>query len=511
MMPASDAREMRFMRWLPWLAALVPLAALAASWQLPLLEAHGFRQTQTAISSYWMADGQWLAYPTPVLGAPWSIPFELPLFQLIVLGVANVLPINLDQAGRLVSSLFLLATAWPLRRALRLALPGRERLPELGATLMLLSPLLVFWSRAFMIESTAVFFAVAFIALALETWERPRPLAIIALLLAAVLAALVKITTFFGFGIAAALLLAPRAFQAWRSEGLRHALQRCLPAAAAVGLALVATVAWVRFGDGLKAQTLWGWMLGSENLHGWNFGNWTQKTDPAFWRGVVFGRAARDILGSAWLLPVLLLALAAVGRGLRRFAAGALLCYLVPMATFTNLHLIHNYYQAANALFLVLIAACAVDALWQRWGPRAGAGALALVALVMLAGFRHDFLPLLDPAAINLRTPTLAAYARAHTKPDEVLLGIGLEWNSEVPYYATRRAMLLIDSTPVEAIQRMRTEPRRWLGEYPLGMVIVCKNQLVDRLDAAADMKALLADTTKGRTRKRVADCDVYR
>lgn len=505
----------RRLGWMPWLAALLSFGALLASWDLPLLEAHGFRQTQTAISAYWMADGDWLAYPTPVLGAPWTIPFELPVFQLLVLGVANVLPLNLDQAGRLVSWLFLLATVWPLRVALRLALPDARlpdsRLPELGATLMLLSPLLVFWSRSFMIETCAVFFGVAFVALALKCWEKPSALAVAGLLVAGLLAALVKITTFFGFGFAAALLLAWRGVETWRGQGLQRALLLSLPAAASVALALLATVAWLRFGDAFKEQAVWGAALRSEGLNTWNFGTWQQKTDPAFWRGIVFGRASSEILGTAWLLPLLLALVAVAGRGLRWFAAGALLCYLVPMAVFTNLHQVHNYYQTANALFLVLVAACAVDAAWRRWGTPAGIGALALVVLAMLFGFRRDVAPLLDPTAIAWRTPTLASYARANTAPDEVILALGLEWSSEVPYYATRRAMLLVDWTPVESIRRMNADPRSYLGAYRLGMVIVCANELAKRPDAAADTAALLAATTKGRRHQRVAGCDVYR
>jgi hypothetical protein len=257
---------------------------------------------------------------------------------------------------------------------------------------------------------------------------------------------------------------------------------------------------------------VWGSLLESKNLHGWNFGNWQQKTDPAFWLEIVFGRAAREILGSPWMLLPALLGSLCVARGhLRWFAAGAFVCYLAPMAVFTNLHKVHDYYQTANALFLVLVAACAVEAAWQRWGQRAGIAALALFAIAMLFGFRRDVVPRLDPLAIGMRTPTLAAYARKHTAPDEVILGIGLEWNAEVPYYATRRALLVVDWVQVEQLRRMRTEPRRWLGDHPLGLVIVCPNELATRIDAAADTAALLAETTKGRRRERVAGCDVYR
>jgi hypothetical protein len=284
-----------------------------------------------------------------------------------------------------------------------------------------------------------------------------------------------------------------------------------LPAAASVALALLATMAWLRFGDAIKERSAWGAVLASTNLGAWNFGSWEQKADPAFWREIVFGRAAREILGSSWMLLPLLAGIAVARGRLRWFALGALACYLAPMAVFTNLHKVHDYYQTANALFLALAAACAAEAAWQRWGARAGGVALALFVLAMLLGFRRDVLPRLDPLAIGMRTPTLAAYARTHTAPDDVILGIGLEWNSEVPYYATRRAMLVVDWVPVESLRRMRSDPRAWLGNYPLGLVIVCPNELATRLDAAADTAALLAQTTQGRRRERVAGCDVYR
>ena len=54
----------------------------------PLIESHAFRQTQTALTSYWMLEEGWkIAYQTPVVGFPWAIPFEFPLYQSLVAGV----------------------------------------------------------------------------------------------------------------------------------------------------------------------------------------------------------------------------------------------------------------------------------------------------------------------------------------------------------------------------------------------------------------------------------------
>src|SRR5258708_3048765 len=45
-------------------------------------DVHGFRQSQTAVTINALANGSpFLRYETPVLGYPWSIPFEFPLYQ----------------------------------------------------------------------------------------------------------------------------------------------------------------------------------------------------------------------------------------------------------------------------------------------------------------------------------------------------------------------------------------------------------------------------------------------
>src|SRR5688572_31609546 len=72
----------------------------------PLIDAHPFRQTQTAISVFhMMRGGPWLAYYTPVLGAPWAIPFEAPLYHWSVAALATVFPLELS--GRIASAGYL--------------------------------------------------------------------------------------------------------------------------------------------------------------------------------------------------------------------------------------------------------------------------------------------------------------------------------------------------------------------------------------------------------------------
>jgi hypothetical protein len=127
----ESAVEQRVDRVSDWLKVLTVLVALCATGialgyaRQPLVETYAFRQTQTAITAFWMMRNGWhLAYETPVAGYPWSIPFEFPLYQMLVAVIGKASGLSLDAVGRMVSFVFLLGCAWPARAiASRLALP----------------------------------------------------------------------------------------------------------------------------------------------------------------------------------------------------------------------------------------------------------------------------------------------------------------------------------------------------------------------------------------------------
>jgi 4-amino-4-deoxy-L-arabinose transferase-like glycosyltransferase len=184
---------------------LVSCAALVVTWHQPVLDAHSFRQTQTAITAYWLGEGgPFFAYESPVLGAPGSVPFEFPLYQAIVAGLHQLVGGSLDGTGRLVSWLFFVLTLWPLHAIVR-KLGGSRHLGLLLCGLVLLSPHYVFWSRTFMIESTALFFSVAFLAATVSHVRSPAGWSGVAMVVTATLAGLVKVTTFVPFAMAGGL------------------------------------------------------------------------------------------------------------------------------------------------------------------------------------------------------------------------------------------------------------------------------------------------------------------
>lgn len=405
----------------------------------PLLDQHSFRQTQTALSAYWLLQGgPLLSYETPVLGAPWSIPFEFPLYQAIVAGIAY-LGVPLEIAGRLVSFAFFVGALWPLRVAFRQAGFSTETY-LITATIYLFSPIYLFWGRTFMIETCAMFFALSWLAALMVFADRGGFIAAVTAIVAGTLGVLAKSTTFPAFAAVGGIYIAGSLWRGWRAGVALPRLATLAISALAIALVPLAIgVAWVAHSDALKSANEFGAALTSKNLAPWNFGTLQQRLGRELWTNVIFNRAVPDTLG--FLFPVVLLASGAALIRQNLLAAMIVMAaaFLFAFLLFTNLHIVHNYYQSANAIFLVVLAGLTVATLFhadRRWTARV---VLTLLIGGQIAFFHTQFTRYLVRDYSDNRLLQVSLMAREHTPRDSALLVIGDEWASTVPFYAQRK------------------------------------------------------------------------
>jgi len=493
---------------------------LILSWKTPLLDQHAFRQTQTALSVQWMAHGRpLLAYETPIVGFPWTIPFEFPLFQWSAL-LLHRLGVDLDNAGRVASWLYFIAglpiAAFTMRKW------GADRqFTLIFLALWTFSPLYAYWSRSYMIESCATFFGLLFLAglsnyLQLATQKAPVKLVVLALGLAtaaAVVAGLVKVTTFFSFGLAGGGLTL---WSMWTILRERKRLWETLAVgvgpAFMVGASLVATAMWVRHIDAAKAQAPIAALMTSVELRSWNFG-WEQIFKPITWTKVIFGRAPLDAVGSRFPLLLALVLVTMLPKA-RPYVICGFSLYLAPFFAFTNLHFVHNYYQYANAFFLIFAVAGSVWALGADAPNLAGASrnlsSRAIVPLMLilvigdLSAFQSRFLPALWPSPAKDRTLELAAWIKGAVPPDDVVFIFGRDWSAELPYYAERRAVMFPSWASAAVAQRSPRDLDLWTGGRRVGAIVDCGQP-------NAALKAWARSTEVGRIGTSVAGCEVYR
>jgi hypothetical protein len=485
--PSDASEELLRCTWEPLLLLLLFVAALTwwlhyarVGWNGSVSDFHGFRQSQTALTAvYLQKGGPLFHYETPVVGAPWSVPFELPVYQWTVAKLATIGALGITQSGRLVNEVLFFLSLGALWLLLgELFVVPVHRLAFLA--LVLVSPVYLFWSRTVMIESTAFFFSLLAVYL-VARFVRSGSIWVAAVsAVAGTIAMAVKGTTYPAFALAALVIVGADALRRWTHETWRPRAIRILLALFALGVApLVGGVAWMRFGEAVRRTNPIGARLALVE-RGWYYGTLHQRFEAATWNSIL-DRMIPDSVGAVWVIALAAAALAVSRRRVAE-ASTALLCFASLIALFTNLHVVHNYYQYANGIFLVAVCGFAVLALLESGGRLrvVGFALLAIFGIVNARTYWSRFLPAQSHARTDLvEMGTLVAEI---TAADEVVAATGLDWSSELPYYADRRGLILpdwLDHDPDSEILRSEREALDASGAH-VGAYLACGNQLED-------------------------------
>jgi hypothetical protein len=451
----------------------------------PIIDWHSFRQTQTAISVRSILEGgPWLFYETPIFGAPWSIPFEAPIYHWTVALVVAASPLSIDDAGRLVSLAYLLGAIVLGARILMMVAPTDRLLPLIFALLTLCSAQYLFWGGSFLIETCAIFFGSLFVFGALRFYRSGRLGAITLAALGSIFCVLTKATTWPAFVAAFGVC--------WFADSVRArrvwALRTC--ALLAIGVASLALITWWNHAaDALKEQNPFGALVTSKALSEWNFGALQLRFSEKFWRDTIYVRALPEAVGYFW--PVLIL----VGTHVARpsvtagVAAFGVFLYFLPMLLFSNLHVVHSYYQVANAVFLTAAAAALVAGAIRAERVRVALGSLVVLVAGQHLYFERERRPFLERAMTDDLDYRAAQFATRATPANSALVSFGFDWSSSLHYLAGRRGLAPPTWVRPEVLAAALSEPVTLLGDVPLGGVLDCR-PVGSRLSAEADLIA---------------------
>lgn len=422
--------------------AIASLSILSLSWNASLLDRFEFRQIQTALSTFWIAQEGWqMNYLLPLFGPPWSVPMEFPTYQIIVAQLYQFTGLPLEQSGRFVGIFFLFATLPALYDLLAISGIARSR-RLIVLALVLTSPMYLFFARTFMIETTALCFCVWFLALYRRVLLKPRTGLLLATAILGVLAALTKITTFIVFGIPA-VSLAIATVQSLHKEP-SFSVIRFRSIAISVFLAALAlgiTCWWVRYSDGVKHSNPFSGFLTSGELHNWNYGPWGLRFEWSFWIKVQENITENVLAEGA--LAVALLCVPFASRSIRIIAAICTVSFITGPLIFANLYHAHDYYYSANSLLLVGAVGLLLASIWDDPRLPRGANWLALVMILTFqsyAFYRGYYSHHRNPAP---PPPALAEVIRKSVPKEGVVLIYGADWNPLLPYYFQRRAIMV--------------------------------------------------------------------
>lgn len=457
----------------------------------PLLDFHSFRQTQTALTAYWLwQGGPWIAYETPVFGYPWSIPFEFPIYQYLV-AILKGVGIPIEVGGRLISYAFYLACLWPL--AICLADLNFSRIHFFViAALFLASPIYLYWSRTVMIETCALFFCFLWLAMFIRYLRRGGAGWFVCSLIAGITGILSKSTTFPGFAILGGLAVLGDAFAAWRSRRLPARLVDLFLASLLLLIPLIAGIAWVFASDFIRQQNAFGTFLTSQQLSQHTFGSWHDRVSAALWRDAVLLRAIPDIFGYGAIIAAVCIIAAYSDRRFLAAAFALTAAFFIPFLVFTHLHLVHNYYQSANAVFALMVAGLAICALYDARQPMLAGFLLTALLLGQIYYFHRHFVPVITANYSGDTLYQIARLAREKIKPTESLIVIGGAW--AVAYFSERKALGLPSWVPPNLLQQVVSDPQSFLGDSRFAAIVFCPHRLQLARPNTALLQQFVAD-----------------
>lgn len=436
----------------------------------PLLDEHSFRQTQTAITVDWfLMDGWRLDYFTPVFGYPWSTPFEFPVYQTMVYWLVSISGLSLEVSGRLVSLAFFYLSIWPLFKIIRhFNFSSKESFIALIVYVSM--PVFLFWSRTFMIESTAMFFTLLSISL-LFYYERygGKLLYLLFFLFASALAVLTKVTTF------AVGLFFLFFYVLFFYSPSNYFSKRVILAVLMSLLVIAIGYAWILHSDSVKSLNIYGQYLTSESLRSWNYGTLDQRLSLGSYNRVL-GHMLENygfwILVFIFLFPYVLIK----GMIYKKLFLISIFVLFISFFVFFNLYYVHNYYWYANSVWMALMIAIVLIS-FNAYVTERYFRYYLLVFLffvysmyIVSSYFQHQI-----DNHDDFQTVKIGHYIQDNTDSNSFIYVKGDDWSSELPFYSSRKAVMVPNwgglDVGNESFDKML---QKTLNELPLSALLYC-------------------------------------
>jgi Dolichyl-phosphate-mannose-protein mannosyltransferase len=437
---------------------LVVLTRLPSLGQ-PLVEKHDWRQTQTAYAALiYSESGIDMLHPkVPVLGPPFDMPYEFPIYQAMA-SIPMSAGVPPDLALRLVCLATFIASAFFLWGLMRHVAGPKVALATL--VFFSFSPLAIVWSRTSMIEYTATAGALAMLWAGIVWRERLAPLVWVAAFGGALVAMLVKPTTGVFYVLPLIAYRTSREDPRRLIDFIRARLD--LRLIVMVGIPVALALLWTRYADGIKAANLLTAPYTSAGLSLWYFGTIAQRFDPEQWIAIA-KRVGGGILGITFA-PLLLCAINPALRSRQvLFWLGLAGAAVLPLVILLNPYVVQDYYfvavSPAWAAFLGLGAAW----LWDRVVDRRVLAGAAAVAVALSAVLMADYVvPIYQPLTDPFNVISTAEELTALSRPDDLVLVLGFEWAPSVHYYARRTGLAM----PREFLPHPPGDPGDWRSEW---------------------------------------------
>jgi hypothetical protein len=236
-------------------------------------------------------------------------------------------------------------------------------------------------------------------------------------------------------------------------------------------LALAALVPWLADCDAIKLENPLAASTTSKALAAWNYGTLAQRCSWELWGKSILLRAMPEAVGWPGLAFVLL-GLWFLPGGKRTAMLVLIALYFIPWLVFTNLHVVHNYYQFSNAIFLVAALAIVLGEAVTRMPRVAAVAGLGVVVIGCLVASRW-YLAMERDNLTKLPAYGTAMFLKEVVPDDEIIVVVGSDWSCEVAFYAEKRAIYLPNWCSYDAVKKFVTDPSYLSGGKTIGAMVI--------------------------------------
>lgn len=410
----------------------------------PLRETeHGFRQCQTAISTYWLIqDGFKLAYETPILGPNWSIPIEFASFQYVVAFVVKIINSPLDITGRIISILFFYGCLFWVFKILK-ELKFHSDFLYLSLSIILINPIYCFWPRAFLYETTALFLSLGFVFYAIKYFDTQKYKYLIFSFIFGIFAAPTKITTFLVYVSFVGFLFI---YIYLKNANTKSFILTTL----IIICPIIISFLWNYYADSFKINHLIAYKLTSKvHLTDWILSDLNFRFSKETWIKILY-----DSKFIIYVFPLFIVLF------FLKFWKNALIClcfWILPLLFFTKLYYVHGYYNVANGVFLSLFVSFILYSIFKIekiWALPIMLFIFGFITIDYKLKFNENYLPSLNGKYddIFFTSKSLQKYV----KPNQTFIIFNSDWHSELPYYSQRKAIMIpswIDDSPINLLK----------------------------------------------------------
>lgn len=446
----TDMLKLKF-TFAVFLAALfISFYIMTVGWNHNLSDIHGFRQSFTATAIYYFIKGGFrLDYLVPVLGAPWSIPIEFPLYQVIVATLSKTLSLPIIQTGRFITLAFFYSTLVLVFYSLKeLKVNLSDRLIILS--LILVNPLYLFWSRTVSIESTALFFSIGFLLFFIKFLHQKQQRFFFLTTIFGTLAALTKGFTFVPALIISVIYLLISLVNSVKKTGIFQTVKIYIWTLIPLVISLSLGFIWTIYSDHIKSLNPFGVTV---PLSSGYFSYWGIRFSSQVWERL-FDLTNSLVLGSAFSILIIIFGLI-FSRKYKGLILSLSFSYFLTLFLFANLYFVHDYYFYASAIYLIMALGFGLISIGQRFSNPLTKYLLPIVLIVtLLMVYQQKYFPYQNSESTALEE--IGSTIKKLTNPEDVILVYFQDWSPEIPFYGERKAIIDYRRLPLssETIQK---------------------------------------------------------